>query len=222
MFKIIYPSNDATLYEGKPTYNTGIDEILEVGKHLTVAVTSSHSLSRTLLKFDMADVNSALTKYTKTVNDCKFMLQLYTTHTKNLPASFTVDANVVGQDWTNGTGFFNSSTAIIDGCSWNQPGSGSISWISSSQNINMPTGSTLYVSGSGKGFDGINGKANDASGVNHGTVAGGLTSVADRNGVPNGAYMFDGASATITLDIPFPAADSDFSGQAFSAESSWD
>jgi len=60
-------------------------------------------------------------------------------------------------------------------------------------------------------FDGINGKANDASGVNHGTVAGGLTSVADRNGVPNGAYMFDGASATITLDIPFPAADSDFS-----------
>ncbi len=151
MFKIIYPSNDATLYEGKPTYNTGIDEILEVGKHLTVAVTSSHSLSRTLLKFDMADVNSALTKYTKTVNDCKFMLQLYTTHTKNLPASFTIDANVVGQDWTNGTGFFNSSTAIIDGCSWNQPGSGSISWISSSQNINMPTGSTLYVSGSGKG-----------------------------------------------------------------------
>ena len=52
MFKIIYPSNDATLYEGKPTYNTGIDEILEVGKHLTVAVTSSHSLSRTLLKFE--------------------------------------------------------------------------------------------------------------------------------------------------------------------------
>ena len=44
-------------------------------------------------------------------------------------------------------------------------------------------------------FEGINGKANDASGVNHGVVAGGLTSVADRNGVPNGAYMFDGATA---------------------------
>ena len=51
MFKIIYPSADSTLYEAKPTYNTGIDEILEVGKHLTVAVTSSYSLSRSLIKF---------------------------------------------------------------------------------------------------------------------------------------------------------------------------
>ena len=30
MFKIIYPSADATLYESLSTYNTGLDEILEV------------------------------------------------------------------------------------------------------------------------------------------------------------------------------------------------
>ncbi len=76
MFKIIYPSNESTLYEAKPTYNTGIDEILEVGKHLTVAVTSSYSLSRSLIKFDMSDVSAALTKHDNPVNDCKFMLQL--------------------------------------------------------------------------------------------------------------------------------------------------
>jgi len=167
MFKIIYPSNDSTLYEAKPTYNTGIDEILEVGKHLTVAVTSSYSLSRSLIKFDMSDVSAALTKYDKTVNDCKFMLQLYTTHAKNLPSSFTIDANVVGQDWTNGTGFLNIDTAIIDGCSWNQPKSGSYSWISSSQDTNMPVGSTLYISGSGKGGSWLyeSGSANQSGSV---------------------------------------------------------
>jgi len=167
MFKIIYPSADSTLYEAKPTYNTGIDEILEVGKHLTVAVTSSYALSRSLIKFDMNDVNTALTKYDKTVNDCKFMLQLYTTHAKNLPSSFTIDANVVGQDWTNGTGFLNVDTAIIDGCSWNQPKSGSYSWVSSSQDINMPAGSTLYISGSGKGGSWLyeSGSANQSGSV---------------------------------------------------------
>lgn len=167
MFKIIYPSADSTLYEAKPTYNTGIDEILEVGKHLTVAVTSSYSLSRSLIKFDMSDVSAALTKYDKTVNDCKFMLQLYTTHAKNLPSSFTIDVNVVGQDWTNGTGYLNVDTAIIDGCSWNQPKSGSYSWISSSQDTNMPVGSTLYISGSGKGGSWLyeSGSANQSGSV---------------------------------------------------------
>ena len=34
MFKIIYPSADATLYETIPDTNTGIDEVLEIGKRL--------------------------------------------------------------------------------------------------------------------------------------------------------------------------------------------
>ena len=60
-------------------------------------------------------------------------------------------------------------------------------------------------------FDGVNGKANDASGANHGTVAGAPTSVRDHLGVTNGAYRFDGVDDVITLDIPFAAADDDFS-----------
>ena len=35
MFKIIYPESDATLYEALPKNNTGLDEILEVGKRLS-------------------------------------------------------------------------------------------------------------------------------------------------------------------------------------------
>jgi hypothetical protein len=46
--------------------------------------------SRSLVKFDMAEISASLSKYGKTVNDCKFMLQLYTSHAKNLPAEYTV------------------------------------------------------------------------------------------------------------------------------------
>ncbi len=152
MFKIIYPSNDSTLYEGQPKVNTGLDEILEIGKRLTTGVTSSYSLSRSLIKFDMNDVSNTLSKYNVGINDCKFILQLYTTHAKNLPSSYTINANVVGQDWTNGTGYLNyQSTPENNGCTWDNPKSGSYFWISSSQEVNMPSGSTLYISGSGSG-----------------------------------------------------------------------
>jgi hypothetical protein len=150
MFKIIYPESDATLYEALPTYNTGIDEILEVGKRLSSISGSNYLKSRSLLKFDMDDVNAALTKYNINIENCKFVLQLYTTHAKNLSANYTINANLVGDDWTNGTGFQNVNVPITDGVTWNSPKSGSYFWTSGSQDVNI-SGSSLYISGSGKG-----------------------------------------------------------------------
>jgi len=34
MFRIFYAEKDATLYEAYPDYNTGLDEVLEIGKRL--------------------------------------------------------------------------------------------------------------------------------------------------------------------------------------------
>ena len=53
----------------------------------------------------MSEITKTLTKYSADLNSCKFMLQLFTTHAKNLPASYTLDAKLMGQPWTNGTGF---------------------------------------------------------------------------------------------------------------------
>ncbi len=150
MFKIIYPESDATLYEALPQYNTGLDEILEIGKRLSSISGSNLLKSRSVIKFDMADVNSALTKYNVNVENCKFMLQLYTTHAKNLPAEYTINANLVGDAWNNGTGFESVNVPVIDGVCWNSPKSGSYFWTSGSQDINI-SGSSLYISGSGKG-----------------------------------------------------------------------
>lgn len=164
MFRIFYADSDATMYEANSlkTFNTGLDEILEVSKKLD---TDGSTLvkSRFVVKFDMSEITDTLTKYSADLNSCKFMLQLFTTHAKNLPAGYTLDAKLMGQPWTNGTGFEFDSTATIDGLSWATPHaswsytpigsattlSGS-SWISSSQQINNGTPS-LYISGSGSG-----------------------------------------------------------------------
>jgi hypothetical protein len=95
----------------------------------------------------MNEVSDALVKYNVDIEDCKFMLQLYTTHAKNLPADYTIDAKLVGDSWNNGTGFQNVDTAVTDGVTWNFPISGAF-WTSGSVNL---SGSSLYITGSGTG-----------------------------------------------------------------------
>ena len=145
MFRIFYAEKDATLYESTPDGNVGLDEVLEIGKRQEID--STVYKSRSLVKFDMSEISASLSTYGKSVTDCKFMLQLYTTHAKNLPANYSVYAKLVGQDWTNGTGY--EAGVTTDGVTWNGPSSGS-SWISSSQQQQIGS-STLYVSGSGTG-----------------------------------------------------------------------
>jgi hypothetical protein len=162
MFRIFYAQSDATLYEGATTSsitsltNTGLDEILEVGKRLG---TDGNTLlkSRSLIKFDMTEIQQVLSTYSVPLNSCKFILQLFTTHAKNLPTEYTIDAKIVGQPWINGTGYLGASPSIKNGASWATPYdswsldnmSGSL-WISSSQQIQV-NNSSLYVSGSGYG-----------------------------------------------------------------------
>ena len=146
MFRIFYANKDTTLYEAYPDYNTGLDEVLEIGKR--VGTDGSTLLkSRALVKFDMSEVSASLSKYSKTVTDCKFILQLYTAQAKNLPANYNVYAKMLGEDWINGTGFLSELT--IDGATWSGSLSGS-AWISGSQHQQIGT-SNLYISGSGAG-----------------------------------------------------------------------
>ena len=163
MFRIFYADSDATMYEANSlqSYNTGLDEILEVGKQLD---TDGETLvkSRFVVKFDMSEIQDTLTKYSADLNSCKFVLQLFTTNATNLPADYTLDAKLMGQPWANGTGYSTSTVATTDGISWATPhaswsyspsGSQTLSgssWISSSQVINTGAPS-LYVSGSGLG-----------------------------------------------------------------------
>jgi len=146
MFKIFYAEKDATIHESAIHINMGLNETLEIGKRLN---TSGSNLlkSRSVIKFDQTEISASLSKYNKTVNDCRFVLQLYTSDAKYLPAEYDIVAKILAQDWINGTGM--DSALTVDGVSWNGPTTGSY-WISSSQNVQISS-STLYISGSGKG-----------------------------------------------------------------------
>jgi hypothetical protein len=156
MFRIFYPESDATVYEGIQTTNTGLDELLEIGKRLG---TDGSTLlkSRALIKFDTSEILSTVSKYGVNINSCKFVLQLYTSYAKNLPAQYTLESKLVAQPWTNGTGYLNSNPIVSNGITWATPyaswsldsQSGSL-WISSSQQIELGS-SGIFVSGSGTG-----------------------------------------------------------------------
>jgi hypothetical protein len=156
MFRIFYPEADATVYEGLPTTNTGLDEILEIGKRLGTDG-STWQKSRSLIKFDKTEISASLSKYAQSSSNCKFVLQLYTSYAKNLPAQYTIDVKLAGQPWINGTGYASSNPIISNGVQWVTPytswsldsQSGNL-WISSSQQIELGT-SGILVSGSGAG-----------------------------------------------------------------------
>ena len=156
MFRIFYAESDATVYEGLETVNTGLDEILQIGKSIGTDG-STLQKSRALVKFNKDEITNVVSKYNVNVNSCKFILQLYTSYAKNLPAQYTIDANMIAQPWTNGTGFLASNPIISNGVQWVKPmtswsldsQSGSL-WISSSQQIELGS-SGIFVSGSGKG-----------------------------------------------------------------------
>jgi len=153
MFRIFYAEKDATLYESVPTLNTGIDEILEVGKRIGTSG-DAYVRSRSLVKFDMSEIQATLSKYSADLNSCKFVLQLYTSHATNLSSEYTIDAKIAYDSWINGTGFENSSPSITDGVSWNYPNSGS-TWTTSGDVTSTLKitgslgGSWIYQSGSG-------------------------------------------------------------------------
>jgi hypothetical protein len=153
MFRIFYPESDATVYEGLENTNTGLDEILEIGKRLG---TDGETLqkSRALVKFDKTEITDTLSKYSINVNSCKFVLQLYTSYAKNLPAQYTLESKLVAQPWINGTGYLNSDPVISNGITWATPyaswsldSQAGSSWISSSQQIELGGASGIFVSG---------------------------------------------------------------------------
>ena len=148
MFKIFYTESDTTLYQGAPESNTGLDEILEIGKRYGTDGATLYE-SRPLVKFNMPEITSALSKYSVALSNCKFMLQLYTTDAKSLPAEYTITANVVAQSWVNGTGYFSPTNIVSNGATWTSNSTGSY-WISSSQNMQYKT-SEYRIAGSDGG-----------------------------------------------------------------------
>ena len=148
-----FAQKDATLYEGTVTQsqNTGLDEIIEVSKHMNDTATIVNA-SRILIKFNLTTIsesiqNSTIPANTTGVNKTKYYLNLYDAASSELTANDLLYAYPVSQSWTMGEGKFYDSPKTTEGVSWRYRTGETTGdqWVSGSNS----TGGTWY---SGSGF----------------------------------------------------------------------
>jgi hypothetical protein len=116
MKRFIKPTYDASIYEGYPTINTGLDEILEVGKD-----SSERNVVRALLYFDLPDVSSEPA-------DTEFYLNLYIADAKYVHRYSSIEAFPISTSWREGSGYvYQDVKNVSDGVSW-ETRDGTLSW----------------------------------------------------------------------------------------------
>ena len=113
-----YPTTDTTLYEGTVTssYNTGLDQILEVRKNTNSSGTTVN-VSRILIKFDYGYINSQVTAGV-IPSTAKYYLSLYDASSEELAVEQTLFGYMVSGSWSGGTGFMDRDPVLSDGASW--------------------------------------------------------------------------------------------------------
>lgn len=124
MHKFFTASYDASVYLQQPEQNSGLDEILEVGKTYYGSI---KDISRTLIKFDVVQISQSISTGTISSSFNAFLV-LKSANSEEIPLNYTIYANAVSQSWNMGTGtkFDNLST---DGVSWLYR-DGTTKWIS--------------------------------------------------------------------------------------------
>lgn len=121
MRKILTASQDASLYQAYPKNNTGLDEILEVGKVINITnlgVTSSADYAtgsvRALIKFELpttASVNA----------NANYFLNLRLARASEVKRNQGLLIYPVSRSWEEGSGFFYQNVEnVSDGATWNQ------------------------------------------------------------------------------------------------------
>jgi len=157
MIYSIFVDKDATIYSGSSDVvnsvgiqNTGLDEILEIEKLDVTALeelgkpkgVENFTLSRALLKFDLAEVSRSIVNGNIGTN-IRFYLNLYAVEADEIPLSYTLYAYPLSQSWNMGVGRKHDFPVINDGVTWFWTDtSGSTTWSGS-----MYGG--VYMTGSG-------------------------------------------------------------------------
>jgi hypothetical protein len=100
------PAQDASIYEEYSWRNTGLDEILEVGKneHGTKRV-------RALIMFDAAEISRSFAEG-RIPPGTKFDLNLFVARADDLRSGQQIFIQAVSQSWIEGTGYFYQNTNV--------------------------------------------------------------------------------------------------------------
>lgn len=100
------PTQDASIYEKYSWRNTGLDEILEVGKDET-----GTKRVRSVVMFDTIEISRSFADGTIPLN-AKFDLNLYVARADDLKFGQQIVLQAVSQSWVEGTGYFYQNTNV--------------------------------------------------------------------------------------------------------------
>ena len=147
MFRIFYASKDTTLYERYANYNTGLDEILEVGGYTDIS--GEGETSRILIQFSSTEIADIVTNKIGS-NNYSASLGLYLADAYQIPVSTTIFAYPVYSPigWDNGSGKYGDVPVNDTGVSWAaRKYGGANAW----PTAGLPAGVTYYTTGSKPG-----------------------------------------------------------------------
>lgn len=114
MKKFLNITEDCSIYQSYPTANTGLDEILEVGKTVKWVEwndTYASSSARFLVNFDIATIEQ--------YPSASYFLNLKLAHAKEVNRYQRLNVYLVNQAWVEGSGYFYQDVRNnMDGASW--------------------------------------------------------------------------------------------------------
>jgi len=164
----LFPEKDASLYSKFNTQNTGLDEIIEAS---TTFTPGKPQVSRFLIQFSQDEIselinNTILGSVTDETGslltsskEFKADLKTFIAEVDGLSTNTTLESYPISQTWNMGTGKYNDSPKIEDGCSWKyRLENGSGPWIEGGLNSNEAANYPEDNPGGGTWFTGtING-----------------------------------------------------------------
>lgn len=145
----IFPLQDATLYSGYPTMNTGRDSILEVSSTYPSTV-SNPIVARPLIQFDQSQIDSVIDTYVEGETAISSSLRAFIADASGVVMQSDIEIYPVSGSWNNGSGEYLDNPHTTNGVSWefrNFSGSaaeGTLKW-----NMTGASGSAVTMSFSG-------------------------------------------------------------------------
>ena len=161
----LFPSQDASIYSGNPSMNTGLDPILDVANYVT-DINPVSRVARSLVKFDQSeieDVIDSISKVTGSWDNWSGSLKLNVAKATNVILESKIEVYPISGSWNNGSGQHMDNPVNHTGTSWVfSDFSGSNKWptlnlpplVTSSYSGSSNAGGGTWFTGSG-GYDGV-------------------------------------------------------------------
>jgi len=140
MRTFLSPTQDTTIYQRYPTINTGLDEILEIGKLTRTFdgdVMYASSSVRALINFDIPSAQQY-------PSNAKYYLHFRIANAKNIKRYQQLNVHLISSSWTEGSGYFYQDVKNAqDGATWSEADY-LVNWtVSGSNFISSPSASYI-------------------------------------------------------------------------------